>query len=117
MRILLGVALLTDQLFQLLPNIEEFFGATGVAPRGLHDAYQLRYWRWTVVLFNQDDMGVVLPVFFAWVAVTALWTVGLWTRLMNVLVWFGTLCFVNRNPNILNGGDDTMQVGLFLLML
>src|SRR5687767_4121351 len=93
MRILLGVALLTDQLFQLLPNIEEFFGATGVAPRGLHDAYQLKYWRWTVLLFNHEDMGVVLPVFFAWVAVTALWTVGLWTRLTNVLVWFGALCF------------------------
>ena len=28
-RIFLGVALLTDQLFQLLPNIDEFFGPYG----------------------------------------------------------------------------------------
>src|SRR5438445_642538 len=45
MRILLGLSLLTDQLFQYLPNLEEFFGPTGVAPRGLHDWYQLAVWR------------------------------------------------------------------------
>src|SRR5262249_57335726 len=98
-RILLGVPLLTDQLLQYLPNMEEFFGATGVAPRGLHDAYQLRHWRWTVLLFNHDDMAVVMPVFWGWVAVTALWTAGLATRLTSVLVWLGTLCFLNRHPN------------------
>ena len=35
---------------------------------------------------------------------------------MNVAVWFLTVCFLNRNPNILNGGDDTLAVALFLLM-
>ena len=30
MRILLGLALLADQLLQILPNLEEFFGPTGV---------------------------------------------------------------------------------------
>ncbi|MFO0844939.1 MAG: HTTM domain-containing protein [Gemmataceae bacterium] len=117
MRGLLGLALLADQLFQYLPNLMEFFGPTGVAPAGLHDAYQLRQWRWTVLLFNHDDPAVVYPLFWAWVGVTAAWTAGLLTRLTGVLVWFGTLCWVYRNPNILNGGDDTLQVGLFLLML
>lgn len=117
MRILLGAALLTDQLFQYLPHLEEFFGPQGVAPQGLHDAYQLKLWRWTVLLFHHDAPGVIYPCFWAWVAVTAAWTLGLATRLTNVLAWFGTLCWINRNPNILNGGDDTLQVGLFLLML
>ena len=36
---------------------------------------------------------------------------------MNVLVWLLTMLFTNRNPNILDGGDDTLAVGIFLLML
>ena len=28
-----------------------------------------------------------------------------------------TLCWIYRNPNILNGGDDTLQVGLFLMLI
>ncbi len=117
MRILLALALLTDQLFQLLPNLQEFYGATGVAPEGLHDAYQLRHWHWTVLLFNTDQMAIVATLFALWVAATALLLVGWHSRLMSVLVWFLTLCFINRNPNITNGGDDALQVGLFLLML
>ncbi len=116
-RILLGVALLTDQLFQLLPNLDEFFGPHGIAPAGLHDDYMVKYGRWTIWFFNHDDPAVVYPLFAAWVCVTVLWTLGLYTRLMNVAVWLLTMCFINRNVNILNGGDDTMQVGVFLLML
>jgi hypothetical protein len=117
MRILLGVALLTDQLFQYLPNLAEFFGPDGVAPRGLHDNYQLSKWRWTVLLFNTDDRSIVRTVFWVWVATTACFTLGFFTRLMNVVVWFLTMCFIYRNPNILNGGDDTLGVAIFLLML
>ena len=117
MRILLGLALITDQLFQLLPNFDEFFGPGGVAPAGLHDRYQLRHWRWTMLFFNTDDPHVLYPAFALWVLATALLLVGWRTRLMNVVVWLLTMCWVNRNPNILNGGDDTMQVALFLLML
>src|SRR5699024_4286824 len=95
MRILLGLALLTDQLFQYLPNLMEFFGYEGVAPRGLHDAHQLRYWRWTILLFNHDDPAVLYPFFWTWVGVTVAWTLGLCTRLANVLVWFGTMCWIN----------------------
>jgi uncharacterized membrane protein YphA (DoxX/SURF4 family) len=117
MRILLGVALLTDQLFQYFPNLMEFFGPDGVAPQGLHDVFQLRHWRWTVLPFNQDSPAVLYPVFWVWVAVTAAWTLGFFTRTANVLVWLLTLAWINRNPNILNGGDDTLQVGIFLLLL
>src|SRR5262249_30235447 len=73
--------------------------------------------RWTVLFFNTDDLAVLYPVFGLWVAATAALTLGWRTRLMNVVVWFLTMCFVNRNPRVLNGGDDVLQVGLFLLML
>lgn len=117
MRLLLGLALLSDQLVQYLPNLMEFFGYSGVAPRGLHDAFQLRSWRWTVLLFNHDDPAVLYPFFRVWVGVTAAWTVGLFTPLSGALTWLGTMCWINRNPNILNGGDDTLQVALFILLL
>jgi uncharacterized membrane protein YphA (DoxX/SURF4 family) len=117
MRILLGVALLTDQVFQYWPHFEEFFGPTGVAPEGLHDWYQLGSWEWTVAFFNTDNRAILDPIFWTWVSLTALFTAGLGTRVLNVAVWFLTMCFINRNGNIQNGGDDTMQVALFLLML
>lgn len=117
MRILLGLALLTDQLFQLVPNAMDFYGYSGVAPAGLFDGYQLRHWYWTVLVFNTDDPAYLYPTLGIWVLVTFLFTIGWNTRLMNVLVWFLTMCFVNRNPNILSGSDDTLQMGLFLLML
>jgi Vitamin K-dependent gamma-carboxylase len=117
MRICLGLALLTDQLFQYLPNMMEFFGPTGVAPQGLHDRYQTRRWFWTILVFNHDDPSVIYPFFWAWVGVTFAWTVGLFSRFMNTLVWLGTMCWIVRNPNILNGGDDTLQCGIFLLLL
>jgi hypothetical protein len=116
-RILLGVALLTDQLFQYRPLMLELFGPEGVAPRGLFDGHQLGAWRWTVLLFNHDDPAVLWPVFWGWVALTAAWTAGLLTRVTGVALWLATMCWVNRNPNVLNGGDDTMQLGLFFLML
>jgi hypothetical protein len=117
MRILLAVALLTDQLFQLLPNLPDFWGPEGVAPQGLFDRHQMREWHWTMLFFNTDHLPTLYVVFSIWVAVTVLFLAGWHTRVMNVLVWFLTLCFINRNPNILNGGDDALQVGLFLVML
>jgi hypothetical protein len=115
-RILLGAALLTDQLFQLWPNLEVYFGPHGVAPEGLHDWFQVTHWRWTLLFFNTDDMSVVTPVFWLWVAVTAAFTLGFCTRLMSVALWFLTLCFLNRNRLLLNGGDDLMAAAVFLVM-
>lgn len=116
-RIFLGVALLTDLLFQYRPHLMEFFGAEGISPAGLYDAYQLRHWRWTLVFFNHDDPDVLRSLLLFSVVVTACWTIGFCTRICNVLVWLVMLAWINRNPNILNGGDDTLQVGIFLLML
>jgi uncharacterized membrane protein YphA (DoxX/SURF4 family) len=116
-RIFFGVALLGDQLFQYLPHFEEFFGPSGVAPAGLHDWYILHRWYWPIYFVSTDDLSVLHPLFFTWMAVTILWILGWHTRVMNVAVWFLTFCFLCRNPYIQNGGDDCLIVGLFLLML
>jgi hypothetical protein len=115
-RILLGVALLSDQLLQYLPRLGEFFGPEGVAPEGLYDETQIRNWYWSILFFNTDDLTVVSWVFWVWVAVTTAFTLGLFTRLMTFAVWFLTYCFLTRNPNLLNGGDGVLQVGLLWLL-
>ena len=86
MRICLGLALLTDQLFQYLPNLMEFFGPTGVAPQGLHDAYQLRKWSLDPDPLQPRRSRRDLSVLLGWVGVTALFTARpVCTRLMNML--------------------------------
>lgn len=116
-RIAVAATLLADQLFQYLPNLALFFGPNGYAPAGVNDAYLLRAWRWTILFFNTDDMTIIWMAFALWVAVTLMFLLGWRTRTMGVMVWFGALCFLNRNPNLKNGGDDVLQLALFLLMI
>jgi uncharacterized membrane protein YphA (DoxX/SURF4 family) len=115
-RILLAFCLLTDQLFQYAPYLAVFYGPEGVAPAGVHDEWTLGQWRWTVLIFNTDDMLIVGISFWLRVAVTAAFLVGWHTRLMNVVLWFMTLCFINRNPALRNFAEDVLMAGLFLLM-
>jgi len=116
-RVLFAAALLGDQLFQYLPYLADFYGPTGIAPAGLNDDWALQTWRWTVLLFNTDDMHIVVPLFWTWVAATFLFLVGWHTRWISILVWFLTLCFHNRNTALLNFGDDLLRNALFLLMI
>lgn len=116
-RILLGGALLVQQFVEYLPHLEEWFGAPGQAPAGLLDETQLSHWNWTLLFFNSDDPAVLYPLFWVWVACTLAFTVGFCSRLMNVAVWLLTMAWLARNFFLLDGGDDTLQIGLFLLML
>lgn len=116
-RIFLGLALLTDLLFQSLPNLDAFYGPGGVAPYGVHHEWMALWWRWTIWLFHTDELPVVYAAFGLYLAVTAAFTVGWHTRLMGVLVWFLSLCFNTRNPILGNKGQDVLMAGLFLLAL
>jgi hypothetical protein len=116
-RILMGLALLTNQLFELLPRWGEFFGPEGSAFNGLHDADTLYHWQWSTLLFSTDRPDVLWVLFWVWVGVTVALTLGLGTRVVSVAVWFLTYCFINANPRIQNGGDMVLQCGVFLLML
>jgi hypothetical protein len=117
MRILLALALLYDQLGQYLPILELAFGPHGIAPDGLHDAFQLERWRVSVLFFNTSDVELIRPFFWIWVVVNCLWLVGWQTRVMNVLLWLLTRMFHGLNPNLLNAGDGALVTGILLLML
>src|SRR5260370_4094058 len=101
-RVLLGVALLTDQLFQLLPHLDDFFGPHGYSPAGLNDAFTVRAWYWTIWLFHQYAPSVVYPLFPAWVGVAFLWTLGLWTLLTTVALLLLTIGLANLHLNVPN---------------
>ena len=116
-RIIFAAALLADQLCQYLPNLAYFFGPDGVAPAGVNDDYLLRTWRWPILFFNTDNMTVICGAFAVWMAATVAMLLGWRTRIASILVWLGAMCFLARNPNLKNGGDDTLQVALFLLMI
>jgi hypothetical protein len=103
-------------MLSYLPRLSDLFGPEGVAFAGLHDEWILQQWYWTILFFNTDNLHIVGVVFAVWMAVTVLFLVGWQTRLMNVLVWFLTLCFINRNPTVANNGDDLLCLILFLLM-
>jgi hypothetical protein len=115
-RILVGLFLLTDQLCQYLPFLDEFYGPNGVAPAGLHDWSSLGRWLWTLLFFYTDNLTVIYAAFALWMAVTFAFTIGWHTRLMSVALWFLTLCFLNRNLLILNSGDNILQFVIFVLM-
>ncbi len=116
-RIMLALALLIDQLVQIRPYLAEFYGPTGIAPVGTHDNWCLSTWRWTALVFNTDDMQIVVPLFWIWVAFTALFLIGCMTRLSGIAVWFLTLAFLNRNRCLTNFGDEILCVCLFMLMI
>src|SRR5438874_2125883 len=75
-RVLLGLALLTNQLFEMLPRWGEFFGPEGSAFNGLHDADSIRHWQWSVLFVSTDRPDVLWALFWVWVGVTALLVVG-----------------------------------------
>lgn len=116
-RILFALALFSDQLCQYWPNLDDFYGPHGIAPAGLMDDWALRVWNWPMLIFNTDDMNIVVPLFWTWVAATFLFLVGWQTRVMSVFVWFLTFAFHSRNPSVLNFGDNFLRNGLFLLMI
>jgi vitamin K-dependent gamma-carboxylase-like protein len=115
-RIFLGLALLTDQLFQYLPHFAVFYGPEGVAPAHVHDEWLLSQWRWTILFFNTDDLVIVGILFWLRVALTVAFLVGWHTRITTVVLYFLTMAFVHRNPALRNGAEDTLMVGLFLMM-
>jgi hypothetical protein len=115
-RICVAIALLSDVLIQYVPHLAFGFGPTGTAPAGVNDHYVLHAWRWPMMLFP-ETMGWIWALLGLWVTALILMLVGYRTRWAIAAVWLLTFCFLAHNPNIRNGGDDTLQVVLFLLML
>src|SRR5262245_36866347 len=108
-RVFFGLMMLLDQLFQYIPDFADLFGPHGVAYAGLLDPYLLRRWRWVALFFHTDDLTILWTMFFVWMAVTLAFTVGIWTRVTNVALWVLTMCFLFRNSDVINGGDDLLM--------
>jgi hypothetical protein len=116
-RIAFAGALLAEQLTQYLPNLGWMYGPDGFGPTDVVEPVALRRWRWSILFFSTDNLGIVTTAFWLWVAATVLLLLGWRTRVAAVLTWFGAYCFQNRNWYVLNGGDDLLLIGLFLLMI
>lgn len=116
-RVLLATAILTQQLFEYLPNFPVFFGPGGVSPAGLHDASRLGQWYWPMLFFSTDDLRALYALFGVWVGATAGLLVGWHTRIMNAVVWLLTMTFIDRSPALFSGSDDVLKAALFLLLL
>lgn len=115
-RIGTGVSLVTDLLIQYLPFLSYLFGPGGMGSEGLNDRWMAANWRWPVLFFTTDDMFVIVLCFALWLLSAIALTIGFHTRLAAVVAWFLTMCFFARNSNVKNGGDDILQIALFLLM-
>lgn len=115
-RVLLGVAILTDQIFQFLPIFSELYGPGGFYPAGLQDGWMLRSWRWTFLFFYTDDLTIVSILFGVWMAITVAFILGWKTRVMSVLLWLLTLAFLTRTHAMRTGAEEVLMVGLLLLM-
>jgi hypothetical protein len=117
MRWMLGLSLLVGELMLYLPNLADLYGPTSVTAGHLRDDYLLRNWRWTMLWFNGDNMTLVHVVFALWLAATAAFTVGFFTRTATAVTWLLTLTFFNRTVFLLDGGDALVMNGLLLLLL
>jgi uncharacterized membrane protein YphA (DoxX/SURF4 family) len=116
-RIFLGLALLADQFIEYLPHLAVFYGPEGVAPAHIHDEWLLSQWRWTILIFNTDNLLIVSILFWLRVALTVAFLVGWHTRIVTVFLWFLTVTFINRNPALEIYAEHVLRVGLFLMML
>jgi hypothetical protein len=115
-RILVGAALLTDQLFQYLPFWGYLFGPNGTGSFALNEAWMASNWRWPFLFFFSESQWVLGLWFLAWVVSALCLMLGYKTRWSAFAAWLLTMAFFSRNTNVKNGGDDIVQIHLFWLM-
>jgi hypothetical protein len=66
--------------------------------------------------FHVIDPTAMAAIHSVIVACAFLFTIGFCTRFTTAATWFGSLCYIHRNPNILFGVDTMMTILLFYLM-
>jgi hypothetical protein len=69
------------------------------------------------IFFHVKDPFWIWVVHLGILAVIALFTLGLWTRVTSVLTWAGSLCFIHRAPSLLYGMDTMTNIVLLYLMI
>jgi len=95
----------------LLPDLPEFFGTDGVAPRQPENPYA-----WGLFEFWTSDQALLIGCVALVLAGIAM-TVGWHSRLAALLVFVLILSFQHRNPAVFNSGDAVVLVEALLLAI
>lgn len=111
MRIALALVLLLDLSIRLC-HLEAFYSNTGAVPLTM-----LFQYNWNDYFFSFHTLSgmwqVELLLFLANIYCVLMLLVGKHTRVFTFLCWIFMLSLHNRNPLILQGGDDLMRMLLF----
>lgn len=93
--------------------VDDYIRRQGQDPRRLYarglDVFSL----W----FHITDPTLMMVVHVGIVLTSLLFTIGCCTRVTAALLWFGSLCYIHRNPNMLFGADTMMNILLLYLMI
>ena len=116
MRIGIGLILLVDLYVRSL-SIKAFFTDEGVLPIST-----LKQYNWSPYYFSlhaiNGDLWCQIILFIANVLCAVLLLIGYRTRLFTFICWVFLTSLQNRNPFILQGGDDLLRIlllwGIFL---
>lgn len=112
LRILYGLGL----LITLIPSIPERSMLWGPASFWVDpEAKRRGFFIFDTVLTKQNALVFEL-VFFLMIAVVILFTIGLQTRVMTVLVLILVFALQANNPYVLNGGDTLYRITLLFLV-
>lgn len=93
------------QAFGVLLNADRYFG-----PHALVPPDPARYSRLSAVMWAYDSSAWVHGLAWLFLAVTTLFTLGVWPRLTLALVAYLHISFQHRNPLILNSGDRLFAI-------
>ncbi|MBI3520585.1 MAG: lipase maturation factor family protein [Bacteroidetes bacterium] len=111
MRIGIGCILLTDLIIRSL-SIKAFFTDEGVLPIEI-----LKQYNWSPVYFSfhaiSGDLWWQILLFIINACCIILLIIGFRTRLFTFICWAFLTSLQNRNPFILQGGDDLLRILLF----
>jgi hypothetical protein len=111
MRIGIGLILLTDLYIRAL-SITAFFTDEGVLPISI-----LKQYNWSPTYFSfhalNGDLWWQVVMFILNALCVVLLIIGYRTRLFTFICWVLLTSLQNRNPFILQGGDDLLRIILF----
>jgi hypothetical protein len=93
--------------------IDQYIRDFGTDPRILY-AQGMPIWSIWLHVIDPDTMIVLHWLI---VATAFLFTIGFCTRVTSALTWFGSLCYIHRNPTNLFGVDTMMTILLLYLMI
>jgi len=111
MRIGIALIILADLLLRI-PDIQVFYTDMGALPSD--ELYQ-RFWKgWRLCFHTLSSDYTFQIVLFIIAAIAALFLlIGYHTRIATVISWLMIMSLHNRNPMILQGGDDLLRLTLF----